>query len=267
MEPQPNESDGSDGPGLSIVVPAYNEARRLPVTLPRVIEYASRLDEPVEVIIVDDGSVDGTSDVAASVGKACGFVTVLRSGQNRGKGAAVRRGMLAARLGHVLFTDADLSTPIEETGKLRAALAGGADVAIGSRRLARSDVQVHQPWLRELAGRTFSRLVSLLLLPGIRDSQCGFKAFRRPAAREVFARQRLQGFGFDAEVLWLTRRLGYRVAEVPIVWRDDRRSNVRLLRDSGGMLLDLGRVRLNAWMGRYPLRRPGSSSLPPEPSP
>lgn len=266
MEPQPKEVDERDGSGLSIVVPAYNEARRLPRTLPRVIEYASRLDEPVEVIIVDDGSVDGTSDVAASVGRACRFVTVLRSGQNHGKGAAVRRGVLAARLAHVLFTDADLSTPIEETGKLRAALAGGADVAIGSRRLARSEVQVRQPWLRELAGRTFSGLVSLLLLPGIRDSQCGFKAFRRTAAREVFGRQRLEGFGFDAEVLWLTRRLGYRVAEVPIVWRDDRHSNVRLIRDSGGMLLDLARVRLNAWRGRYPLPRL-RSSLPPEQSP
>jgi dolichyl-phosphate beta-glucosyltransferase len=264
MEPQPNERDGSEGSGLSIVVPAYNEARRLAGTLPRVIAYADGLDEPVEVIIVDDGSVDGTSDVAAVVGKACGLVTVLRSGQNRGKGAAVRRGILAARYGHVLFTDADLSTPMEETGKLRAALAAGVDVAIGSRRLARSDVQVHQPWLRDLAGRTFSWLVSLLLLPGIHDSQCGFKAFRRTAAREIFARQRLQGFGFDAEVRWLARRLGYRVAEVPVVWRDDRRSNVRLIRDSGGMVLDLGRVRLNAWMGRYPLLRPGSSRPPDE---
>jgi dolichyl-phosphate beta-glucosyltransferase len=262
MEPQPKGGDGRDGTGLSIVVPAYNEARRLAGTLPRVIEYAARLDEPVEVIVVDDGSVDGTCEVAATVGKACGFVTALRSGQNRGKGAAVRRGMLAARFGHVLFTDADLSTPIEETGKLRAALAEGADVAIGSRRLARSDIQVHQPWLREVAGRTFSGLVSLVLLPGIHDSQCGFKAFRRGVAREIFGRQRLDGFGFDAEVLWLARRLGYRVAEVPIVWRDDRRSKLRLLRDSGGMLLDLGRVRVNAWMGRYPLPGPGSSRPP-----
>jgi len=262
MEPQQNDGGGSDGSGLSIIVPAYNEARRLPGTLPRVIEYASRLDEAVEIIVVDDGSTDGTGDVAASVGQVCGLVTVLRSDQNRGKGAAVRRGMLAARRGHVLFTDVDLSTPIGETSKLRAALDSGADVAIGSRRLAESDVQVHQPWLRELAGRTFSRLVSLLLLPGIRDSQCGFKAFRRSTARELFGQQRLEGFGFDAEVLWLARRLGYRVVEVPIVWRDDRRSNVRLLRDSGGMLLDLGRIRLNGWAGRYALTGPHSSPSP-----
>ena len=227
-----------------------------------MIEYASGLAESVEIIVVDDGSADGTGDIAASVGRACGFVTVLRGARNRGKGAAVRRGMLAARFGHVLFTDVDLSTPIEEASKLRAALAAGADVAIGSRRLAGSDVQVHQPWLREMAGRAFSGLVSLLLLPGIHDSQCGFKAFRRAAAQALFGRQRLDGFGFDAEILWLARQLGYRVAEIPIVWRDDRRSNVRLVRDSGGMLLDLGRVRLNSWAGRYALERPHSSPAP-----
>jgi dolichyl-phosphate beta-glucosyltransferase len=262
MAPQQNEGDPADGSGLSIVVPAHNEARRLPRTLPRMIEYAKSLDESVEILVVDDGSTDDTAGIAASIGKAQGVVTVLRSDRNRGKGAAVRRGMLAARLGHVLFTDVDLSTPIEEAAKLRAALTGGADVAIGSRRVVGSDVQVHQPWLRELAGRTFSGLVSLLLLPGVRDSQCGFKAFRRSAARALFDRQRLEGFGFDAEVLWLARQLGYRVAEVPIVWRDDRRSNVRLIRDSGGMLLDLGRIRLNGWTGRYAIGRRHSSPSP-----
>lgn len=256
MEPQQNDGCGSDGSGLSIVVPAYNEARRLPGTLPRVIEYASRLGEPAEIIVVDDGSTDGTGDVAAAAARPGDPVVVLRSSPNRGKGAAVRQGMLAARFGHVLFTDVDLSTPIEETAKLRAALARGADVAIGSRRLAESDVQMHQPWLRELAGLTFSGLVSVLLLPGIHDSQCGFKIFRRSIARELFGLQRLDGFGFDAEVLWLARRLGHRVTEVPIVWRDDNRSNIRLVRDSGRMLLDLGRVRLNGWTGRYALRRP-----------
>lgn len=253
-------------PGLSIVVPAYNEARRLPDTLPRLIDYARSLGEPVEIILVDDGSLDGTSEVAATLGRAAGFVTVLRSSENRGKGASVRRGMLAARHAHVLFTDADLSTPIEEAQKLRAALAGGADVAIGSRRHAQSDVQVHQPWLRGLAGRTFSRVVSLLLLPGIGDSQCGFKAFGREAAREVFRRQRLERFSFDAEVLWLARRLGYRVAEIPIVWRNDPRSQVRLVRDSVGMLLDLGRIRINSWTGRYALSRV-RSALSPERAP
>lgn len=262
MESQPHATRTPAGPGLSIIVPAYNEARRLPDTLPRLVDYARQLGELVEIILVDDGSVDGTSEVATDLGRAAGFVSVLRSPENRGKGASVRRGMLAARHGHVLFTDADLSTPIEEAAKLRAALDAGADVAIGSRRLAQSDVQVHQPWLRGLAGRTFSGFVSLLLLPGIGDSQCGFKAFRRPVARELFRRQRLGRFSFDAEVLWLARHLGYRVAEVPIVWRNDPRSQVRLVRDSFGMLLDLGRIRINAWTGRYGLRRARSASSP-----
>jgi dolichyl-phosphate beta-glucosyltransferase len=258
---------GTQVTGLSIVVPVYNEARRLPDTLPCLIGYARSLGEPAEIILVDDGSRDETSAVAAAaLDRAPGLVTVLRSPVNRGKGASVRRGMLAARHAHVLFTDADLSTPIEEAGKLRAALAAGADVAIGSRRLAQSDVQVHQPWLRGLAGQTFSRVVSLLLLPGIGDSQCGFKAFRRAAARELFGRQRLDRFSFDAEVLWLARRLGYRVAEIPIVWRNDPRSQVRLVRDSFGMLLDLGRVRINAWTGRYALS-PGRSAPPSEQPP
>ena len=265
MAPQSIDAGGQEGGGLSIVIPAYNEARRLPGALPRVIEYAGQLGEPVEILVVDDGSADGTSDVTARIGQACRFLRLLRSESNRGKGAAVRRGMLAAHFEHVLFTDVDLSTPIDEAAKLRAALAAGADVAIGSRRLEASDVQVRQPWLRDLAGRTFSSIVKLLLLPGIHDSQCGFKAFRRAPMREIVGRQRLNGFGFDAEVLWLTRRLGFRVAEVPIVWRDDRRSNVRLIRDSGGMFLDLVRVRINAWMGRYSLPTANSSSRAPHP--
>ena len=256
MEPQQNEGGGGDSSGLSIVVPAYNEARRLPGTLPRVIEYVVGLDEPAEIIVVDDGSTDGTAEVATAAAKPGDPVVVLRSRPNRGKGAAVRRGVLAARFGHVLFTDVDLSTPIEETAKLRAALARGADVAIGSRYADGAEVAKTQPLYRRLWSRLCNRVVQKTLVPGIHDSQCGFKVFRRSTARELFGRQRLDGFGFDAEVLWLARRLGYQVAEVPIVWRDDSRSNVRLMRDSGGMLLDLGRVHLNGWMGRYALRRP-----------
>ena len=124
-----------------------------------------------------------------------------------------------------------------------------------ARRLAGSDVQVRQPWLRGVAGHAFSAVVALCLLPGIRDSQCGFKVFRQPAAAAIFSRVRLDGFGFDVEALWLARRLGYRVAEVPVVWRDDRESHIRLARDSLGMLRDVGRVRLNAWRGRYEPRR------------
>lgn len=239
--------------GLSVIVPAYNEARRIRRTLPLLLDYAERLGEPAEIVVVDDGSADGTGEVVAEVGRGHPALSLLRNPGNRGKGASVRRGVLAARHEHVLFTDADLSAPIEEAAKLRARLREGYDVAIGSRRLARSDVQVRQPWLRGLAGRAFSRVVALVVLPGVTDSQCGFKAFRRPAALALFRRQRLDGFGFDVEILWLARQLGYRIAEVPVVWRDDRESHVRLVRDAGGMLVDLLRVRLNAWRDRYDL--------------
>lgn len=240
--------------GLSVVVPAYNEARRLRTTLPRLLEYLSRLDEPAEIIVVDDGSTDGTGEAVTELSRNNPAVVLLRSPQNRGKGASVRQGVLASRQDHILFTDADLSAPIDEAAKLRAWLVRGYDVAIGSRRLPGSEIPVRQPWLRGLAGRAFTALVSVLFLPSIRDSQCGFKAFRRPAAEVIFRRQRLDGFGFDVEVLWLARRLGYRVVEVPIVWRDDPESHIRLLRDSAGMLLDLVRVWVNAWRGRYELK-------------
>jgi dolichyl-phosphate beta-glucosyltransferase len=239
--------------GLSVVVPAYNEARRLRRNLPRLLEYVAGLGEPAEIIVVDDGSADDTAQVVTELGRGHPEVSLLRSAQNRGKGASVRTGMLTAREEHVLFTDADLAAPIEEAAKLRAGLAHGYDVAIGSRRLERSDIQVRQPWLRELAGRAFTRLVSVCLLPGIRDSQCGFKAFHRRVVEPVFRRQRLDGFSFDVEVLWLARRLGYRVIEVPVVWRDDPESHIRLLRDSVGMFCDVARVRIDAWRGRYEL--------------
>ena len=237
--------------GLSVVVPAYNEARRLGRSLPLIAAYVARLRESAEILVVDDGSGDATSQVVIEFGRDHPEVSLLQSPRNRGKGASVRKGVLAARYEHVLFTDADLSAPIEEAPKLRAELDRGFDVAIGSRRLAQSDVQIKQPWVRGLAGRAFSGMVSRFFLPGIVDSQCGFKAFRRPAAEVLFGRQRLEGFGFDVEILWLARRFGYRVAEVPVVWRDDPESHIRLLRDPPRMLLDLARLRINAWRGRY----------------
>ena len=241
--------------GLSVIVPAYNEARRLRIHLPRLQEYLAQLGEACELIVVDDGSRDGAGEVVTELTTRHPEVRLLQTAENRGKGASVRRGMLAAREAHVLFTDADLSAPIEEAAKLRAKLAEGYDVAIGSRRLAQSEILTRQPWRRRLAGRAFSSFVSMTFLPGVKDSQCGFKAFRRPAAEAIFRRQRLDGFGFDVEVIWLARYLGYRVVEVPVVWRDDPASHIRLVRDSARMLLDLWRLGLNVWRGRYELER------------
>jgi dolichyl-phosphate beta-glucosyltransferase len=168
---------------------------------------------------------------------------VIRREKNRGKGASVREGVLAASGEIILFSDDDLSTPIGEFDKLFAALQAGADVAIGSRALPESDIRIRQRRLRELMGKAFNLLVRLFVLKGYRDTQCGFKAFRRAAAMDLFSRLRTDGFGFDVEVLALCRELGYRVAEVPVVWSDSRPSRVRLVRGSLGMLGEILRIR------------------------
>lgn len=201
---------------LSIVIPAYNEAQRLPRTLEATLGYlrARGLSSQAEVLVVDDGSRDATATVAA------GFpgVTVLSYGGNRGKGYAVRYGVLRAAGERVLFMDADLATPIEELAKLEAALDSGAAYAIGSRPLRESELTVRQPLLRELCGRAFNKIVQLAATPGIEDTQCGFKLLTRDAAQAIFSRCQLDGFSFDVEALFLARRLGLKVAEIPVRW-------------------------------------------------
>lgn len=235
-------------PVLSIVIPALNEAARLPRTLQRIAEDLEASHESHEILVVDDGSTDGTADAAVrTLGAA---VTVLRNDRNRGKGYSVRRGMLAATGARRLMTDADLSTPIGERHGLGARLDAGDDIAIGSRALPGSRIEVHQPLLREGMGRVFNLFVRLLAVPGIRDSQCGFKLFTAVAAQAVFSRCRLDGFSFDVEALHVARRLGLRVAEVPVVWRNDAASRVTLVRGAAAFA-DLLRIRLNASRGRY----------------
>jgi dolichyl-phosphate beta-glucosyltransferase len=202
--------------------------------------------------VVDDGSRDATAaTVEQSQATTGGRVRLLRMPENRGKGAAVRAGVLASRGAEVLVSDADLATPIEELPKLRARLAAGCDIAIGSRALDGSDIRVRQHPARELMGRTFNAVVRMLLIPGIRDTQCGFKLFRGPAARELFAVATVDGFAFDVEILLLARGR-YRVAEVPVVWRHVAESKVSLGRDAARMLLD---VLTLSWKRREP-RRP-----------
>jgi dolichyl-phosphate beta-glucosyltransferase len=233
---------------LSVVIPAYNEAQRLPRTLHRIAEHVESLAADCEILVVDDGSTDATAERALET--RLRGVQVLRNERNRGKGYSVRRGMLAARGARRLMTDADLSTPIEELARLSAQLDAGHDIAIGSRALPGSRIEVHQPALREGLGRAFNLLVRLLAVPGLHDTQCGFKLFTGDAAEAVFARCRLDGFSFDVEALHVARRLGYRVAEVPIVWRNDAATRVTLLRGAAAFL-DLVRIRANAWAGRY----------------
>ncbi|HEY9856419.1 MAG TPA: dolichyl-phosphate beta-glucosyltransferase [Stenomitos sp.] len=225
-------------PFLSIVVPAYNEALRLGPTLKAIERHLD--GRSYEILVVDDGSRDETGVVAA--GYPC--VQVLRQEPNQGKGAAVRRGMLAARGEWVLFSDADLSTPIEEFETLmQAAERTGAPVAIASRGLWQARIEVSQPLYRVLMGKIYNLMVQVILLPGIWDTQCGFKLFEREAARAIFARTSLDGFGFDAESLYIARRLGYRIVEVPVRWRNDPDTKVSAWRDSLRMFRELWRIR------------------------
>ena len=223
---------------ISVVIPAYNEERRLPLTLRTVVAHLRDRGLPFEVVVADDGSLDGTAGFA---GEAAPEVRVLRL-PHRGKGAAVRAGVLAAGGDLLLVTDADLSTPIVELDRLVDAL-GRCEVAIGSRHVAGSRVEVRQRLDRRVMGRAFNLLVRALLLPGLRDTQCGVKLFRRDVAMAVFEPCRSEGFAFDVEVLSLARRLGYRVAEVPVEWRDSPDSRVRPLLDVPLMFLELLAIR------------------------
>ena len=235
---------------LSVVIPAYNEERRIGRTLERVVAYLGEQRWASEVLVVSDGSRDRTAEIVRRT-VADLPIRLLDSGVNRGKGACVRRGMLEARGDLRIFSDADLSTPIEEVERLAAAAARGYDVAIGSRHLPGSRIEVRQPWWRQTMGRGFNACTRRLVMTGIRDTQCGFKLFSADAARRIFPRQRIEHFGFDVEVLWIARRLGLRVAEIPVIWVDDPRSTVRPVTDAARMLVDLVRIRQADRRGLY----------------
>ncbi|OLD79520.1 MAG: hypothetical protein AUF67_15770 [Acidobacteria bacterium 13_1_20CM_58_21] len=242
---------GSAVPHLSIIIPSYNEELRLPATLERIAAYLSTYAREAEVLVVDDGSEDGTAAVAESYRSKILTLRVISNGVNRGKGYSVRHGMQEARGRIALFTDADLSAPIEEAGKLIDGLETN-DVAIGSRAMDRRLITVHESPFREFAGIIFNKIVrSILWLPFV-DTQCGFKAFRRERCGIIFEQQTIEGFGFDPELLYLARRHGLRAVEIPVRWGHSPATKVSMLHDSIQMFMDIFTIRWNSLVGRYP---------------
>lgn len=243
--------DGTDEIHLSLVVPAFNEEARIGGSLKSILSFLKSRPYTWELIVVDDGSSDGTASVAELATAGAGpNVSLLRNAVNSGKGYSVRRGVLAARGKNIFFTDADLSTPVEEIDRCLPILAT-SDVIVGSRALAESVITVHQPAHREAMGRLFNKIVRLAAVPGIKDTQCGFKGFTRAAAHAAFSRQRLTGFGFDVEVLYIARKLGHKIVEAPITWCNSAASRVSPIQDGLGMVGDIFRVRWNDLKGFY----------------
>lgn len=232
------------------MVPAYNENGRIEGTLAGIIEYMGGRGSDFEVIVVDDGSVDHTGEVVEALTSGEPRLRLLKNEANRGKGYSVRRGILESRGDVVLFSDADLSTPIEEFDKLLGYL-DEYDLIIASRSLPDSDVAVHQPAYREMMGRTFNLIVQTLILRGIIDTQCGFKLMKGEVARQVAARQRIDRFSFDVEMILIAKRLGYKYLDVPVRWVNSPNSRVSPLSDSINMMLDLFRIKLYDIAGLY----------------
>jgi dolichyl-phosphate beta-glucosyltransferase len=247
MEPAPTTADNADDTeelAWSVVIPAYNEEARIGSTLAAIHQYMERRGLEHEIIVVDDGSSDGT---AALVARDFPEVRLLKNAVNLGKGAGVRTGLFAAQKPFVLFTDSDLSTPIEELERFEWEFSQGADMVIASRALPESKLELRQPWWRELSGRSFNTLVRLISGLPFMDTQCGFKAYRLEVAREIAKRQQLDGWAFDVEQLHLARLLGFRVRETPVRWINSPDTRVRFLKASLQMLGEVVRVRFRKY--------------------
>jgi len=234
---------------LSVIVPAYNEERRLLHSLRRIVGYLGKQEYTSEVIVVDDGSEDGTARVVEEMMAELPILSLIRT-EHRGKGHAVKRGMLAGRGEYLFICDADLSMPIEELYKFLPPVLEGYDVAIGSREIPGAR-RYDEPSYRHFMGRVFNWMVRLFAVPGFEDTQCGFKCFKREAARDVFSYQTMDGWGFDVEVLFIAQKRGYKIVEVPIDWYYSANSRVHPIRDSIGMFSEVLKIRLNDWRGVY----------------
>ena len=238
-------------PKYSIVIPAYNESARIPATLQSVVECVRAQGWSAEVVVVNDGSRDSTADVVRAFARNAPEVRLLENPSNRGKGYSVRSGLLQALGEVVMFTDADLSAPIEEAERLFAAISDGADIAIGSRWLEKGR-QIHrQPLYRQFFGRCFNAVTRGVMGLRFADTQCGFKAFTRAAAQTVFQLQTIERWGFDPEILFIGLKRGYRIVEVPVSWAHDERTRMSYLKDGVKMLEEIAIIRWNALRGRY----------------
>jgi glycosyltransferase involved in cell wall biosynthesis len=240
-----------NAPRLSVVIPMYNEAHRLQRSLPRLAAYFRQRPYRVELVVVDDGSSDNTVEIVREILGTGDDVCVIESKPNRGKGHAVKVGMLAARGEVALFTDADLSTPPEEMEKFWPWFERGFDVVIGSRKMKGANIERHQPLWRESMGKVFTWLTNRIATRDISDITCGFKAFKRDTAQELFSRSIIDDWSFDAEVLFIAQQHGKRIKEVPVRWHDERGTKVRILRDATRAMLGLLKIRMNGLKGVY----------------
>ena len=253
----------------SIVIPAYNEGARLGATLERVLTYIAKQGWDAEVIVVNDGSRDNTAEIVRSFAQKYPALRLLDNPGNRGKGYSVRHGMLSARGRILIFSDADLSSPIEEAPKLLQTLNSGADIAIGSRWLRAETQTQRQPMYRQLFGRIFNLMLRITLGLQYRDTQCGFKAFTQQAAKAIFPLQKIERWGFDPEILFLARKLGFKVTEVPVAWGHSGGTRINPLVDGARMFTEMFRVRWYDLTGKYgvvPAVRP-ATTLPGGPGP
>ncbi len=237
--------------GYSIIIPAYNEGARVGATLEKVLAHVAERGWDAEIIAVDDGSRDNTVEIIRGYAQKNPHLRLLQNPGNRGKGYSVRNGMLHAQGELLLFSDADLSAPIEEADKLFGAIAGGADIAIGSRWLQRDLQTQRQPFYRQIFGRIFNLLLRITLGLTFKDTQCGFKAFTRDAAKEIFPLQKIERWGFDPELLFLAGRLNFKVEEVPVEWAHSEGTRISPLRDGTRMFVEMLKIRWNGITGKY----------------
>ncbi len=238
-------------PRLSIVIPAYNESARIEDALERVMSCVAERGWDAEVVVVDDGSKDSTAEIVHQWMVHHPRLHLVHNPGNKGKGYSVRNGLLQAAGDIVMFTDADLSAPMEEAERLIAAIEDGADVAIGSRWMDRTRQTIHQPLYRQFFGRCFNWITRTVMGLPFKDTQCGFKAFKRSAAQVIFRLQTIERWGFDPEILFIARKLKYVIREVPVTWGHDERSRMSYLKDGMKMLEDMARIRANSVAGRY----------------